>query len=126
MHSVAEGSSSQGLEPVTATPRAGPSRQWWELLVAGGGAHANHGMDIRKRRRAKGKPTRTDKVLQVLLTGNRVASEEVVLEAASGIAVAQEEERRQSRGCRGEMGRRAQADRAPEASCRTKSGRQPA
>ena len=33
-----------------------------ELLVAGSGAHANHGMDFRKRRRAKCKAARTGKV----------------------------------------------------------------
>ena len=54
---------------------------WWLVVVR------MRTMDVRKRRRAKGKPTRTDKVLQVLLTGNRVASEEV-LEAPIGVAVA--------------------------------------
>ena len=42
-------------------------KQAWSS-VAGGSAHADHGMDVRNRRGTKCKAARTDEVLQVLLT----------------------------------------------------------
>ena len=64
-----------------------PLQAGLKLLVAGGRAHANRGMDVRERSRAKGKSAWADKVLQMLLTSNRVTRKEVVLEAPIGVLV---------------------------------------
>ena len=46
--------------------------------------HANHGMDVRERSRAKGKSAWADQVLQMFLTSNRKTREEVMLDAPTG------------------------------------------
>ena len=53
-----------------STADKSPLQAGLELLVAGGSARADHGMDVRNRRGTKREAARTDEVLQVLLTCN--------------------------------------------------------